>query len=617
MRKTFLTIAVPTAILLSLFALYSGFMGVFPIFVQRGVHLMLVMILVFLTFPFSNKKWAIWVDLFLVIFSAVVFGYVAINNDAISFREGLISPVAPFQMIFGIIAILLVLEGTRRTVGLPLALFAFSAIIYGLWGGGLPGILGHRGWSLMHIINTVYLSNQGIFGSALGVSATYAILFILFGSFLSATKISALFFDLASIVAGKTRGGPAKIAVISSGFFGMISGATVANIYSTGTISIPLMKKLNYKASFAGAVEAAASTGGQILPPVMGAVAFMMADITGIPYIVIVKSALFPALLYFAGILMMVDLEAVKHGLKGLPAEEIPKMKETLKKIYLILSPIVLVYLLLQGYSAFRAVTISIMFTVVISVLNRDTRLSVRGFFSALEDGAKNVLLLACACASAGIIMGVITLTGLALRFTGLVINQAGGSLLMPLLLTMFTCLILGMGLPTVPAYIVVCALAVPTLITLGLLPMQAHMFALYFAVLACVTPPVCMASFAAASIAGAPVNQTSFAAFKLALPGFIIPFSFALNPALLFVGEPLVVIWAIFSASVGIISLSSSLMGYLLGYLNVIQRIMLTIGGVFLIAKGIQSDIFGIAILSAMCLWQLIKKKKKIDVVA
>ena len=617
MRKTFRIIAVPIAILLSLFALYSGFMGVFPIFVQRGVHLTLVMILVFLTFPFSNKKWAIWVDLFLVILSAVVFGYVVINNDAMSLREGLIDPVAPFQMIFGIIAILLVLEGTRRTVGLPLALLAFSAIIYGLWGGGLPGIFGHRGWSLMHIINTVYLSNQGIFGSALGVSATYAVLFILFGSFLSATKVSGLFSDLASSLAGKTRGGPAKIAVISSGFFGMISGATVANVYSTGTISIPLMKKLNYRAAFAGGVEAAASTGGQILPPVMGAVAFMMADITGIPYISIVKSAVIPALLYFAAIFIMVDLEAVKRGLKGLPAEEVPKIKEAFKKIYLVVSPIVLVYLLIQGYSTFRAVTVSIVVAVVISVLNRDTRLSVRGFFSALEDGAKNVLLLACACASAGIIMGVLTLTGLAFRFTGLVMNLAGGSLLMPLLLTMFACLILGMGLPTVPAYIVVSALAVPTLINLGLLPMQAHMFALYFAVLAAITPPVAMASFAAASIAHATINETSFAAFKLALPGFIIPFSFALNPALLSIGEPSVVIWAIFSASLGIISLASSLIGYLLGYLNVIQRIMLTIGGVFLIIQDTQSDIFGIAILSAMCLWQLIKKKKKIDVVA
>lgn len=617
MRKTLLTISVPIAILMSLLHLYAGFMGVFPIFIQRGGHLMLAMILVFLTFPSSNKKWATWVDLFLVILSVVVFGYVVINSDAMSLREGLIDLVAPFQMVFGIIAILLVLEGTRRTVGLPLALFAFSAIIFGLWGGGLPGIFGHRGWSFTHIINTVYLSNQGIFGSALGVSATYAVLFILFGSFLNATKVSGLFSDLASSIAGKTRGGPAKIAVISSGFFGMISGATVANVYSTGAISIPLMKKLNYKASFAGAVEAAASTGGQILPPVMGAVAFMMADITGIPYISIVKSALVPALLYFAAILLMVDLEAVKHGLKGLPAEEIPKMKETLKKIYLVISPIILVYLLIQGYSPFRAVTVSIVFTVVISAFNRDTRLSVRGFFSALKDGAKNVLLLACACASAGIIMGVLTLTGLPFRFTGLIMKYAGNSLLIPLLLTMFACLILGMGLPTVPAYIIVSALAVPTLISLGLLPMQAHMFALYFAVLATVTPPVCMASFAAASIADASINQTSIAAFKLALPGFIIPFTFALNPALLFIGEPLEVIWATLSASVGIISLSSSLTGYLLGYLNIIQRIILAIGGVFLITKGIQSDIFGIAILSAMCLGQLIKKKKKIDVVA
>lgn len=616
-RKMLLLISVPLAVIMSLFHIYTGFFGVVNVFLQRGLHLLIAMMLTFMCFPMfgkkGDKKWSLIVDIILLISSIIVFGYVVINYEMVSLRTGgLADPVSSLQIILGIAAILLIIEAVRRVIGWPLAILTIVVVLYMRFGYLAPGIFMHKGWTLKHIISISYLGLEGIYGIPLGVSATFAVLFIILGSFLKEIKLGDFLMDASSLITGRAQGGPAKIAVISSAFFGMISGASVANVYTTGSFTIPMMKKLNYKAHFAAATEAVASTGGALMPPIMGAVAFIMSDITGIPYLEIIKAAAIPAILFYVGLLSMVHFEAVKTGLRGISQEEMPEKSKIYKNLHLILPPVFLVYIMIQGYTPFRAAAATIVFSIIVGAFKAETRINFRGLIRALENGAKNSLILAVATAAAGIILGGINLTGIALRFTSMILRLSEGSLIVPLLMTMFVCLILGMGLPSVPAYLIVTALVATTLRKLGLSLLQAHFFALYFSLISAVTPPVAVSAFAAASIAECDVNKTGFTAFKLAITGFIIPFIFAFDPALLLVGNFWYILLSSITAIIGVVALGAAVQGWFITRTGIIERIALFVGSIILIFPGLPSDIGGIFIIGSIIFSQVIKLRRK-----
>ena len=607
MRKWLAALAVPVAVGLSAFHLYTGAFGVLVALLQRSLHLMLAMVLVFLLVPLSERHrdhpLVVAADIALVVASVVCIGYVAGNYDYVVNREGLASPISPAEFALGVGTFLLILEAVRRIAGLPLAIVTLAALLYAYFGAYLPGFLGHRGWNLSLLISYLYLDQEGIFGIPLGVSATYAALFILFGAFLNATGTGQFFLNLASWIAGGARGGPAKVAVLSSALFGSVSGSPVANVYATGSITIPMMQRLGYQPAFAGAVEAAASTGGAVMPPVMGAVAFLMADITGIPYGSIALAAALPAVLYFLSVGMMVHFEAVKAGLKGLPRSELPTGRQILPNLYLMVPIIGLVVVLSMGYTAFLAAFMAIGLAVAVGLVRKENR-SWRKMVGALDQAGRDMCLIALATAASGIIIGVVSLTGLGLRFTSLILSFSQASLIFPLLLTMLSCLILGMGMPAAPAYMIVAALAIPSLIELGVPTLAAHLFAFYFAVLSNVTPPVAMAAYAAASVARAPMMLTGVLSSRVAATGFLVPFLFVYGPALLLKGSPLEIVWAAMTAALGVVCLAAGLEGWLLGRAPWYERVLLIATAVALIKPGVATDGFGLAgFAAAACL--------------
>ena len=603
------------AVGLSLFHLYTGYFGVLVALLQRSIHLMLAMVLVFLLRPLSERHkdhpLVVASDAALAVASVVCIGYVTLNYDYVVNRVGLASPISPAEFALGVGTFALILEAARRVAGWPLAVVTLIALLYALFGAYLPGLLGHRGWNLRLLISYLYLDQEGIFGIPLGVSATYAALFILFGSFLNATGTGKFFLDLASFVAGGTRGGPAKIAVLSSALFGSVSGSPVANVYATGSFTIPMMQRLGYRPWFAGAVEAAASTGGAIMPPVMGAVAFLMADITGIPYAHIALSAVLPAILYYFAVGLMVHLEAVKTGLVGLPRSELPTLKQILPNVYLMIPIVGLIVILSRGFTAFRAAFIAIVLAIGVGLVRKENR-SWRKALDALDRGGRDMCLIAMATAASGIIIGVVSLTGLGLRFTSLILSFSQASLIFPLFLTMVSCLILGMGMPAAPAYIIVAALAIPSLMQLGVSALAAHLFAFYFAVLSNVTPPVAMAAYAGAGIAGAPMMRTGVTASKIAFTGFLVPFLFVYGPALLLQGSLLEIVWASVTALLGVVCLSAALEGWLLGPAMWYERVVLLAAAVTLIKPGLATDGFGLAGFALIAVFQWLRFRRR-----
>lgn len=593
------------AVCMSLYHLYTAAFGILPVLLHRSIHLTFALVLVFLIFPFDGKgqkTWILCVDIFFSILSFLTIGYIALYYEEISMRMPLASPVSNFDFLFGLISIFLILEATRRTVGLPLVLIVIAGLFY---------VHVSAEWSVKDIISFMYLSLEGIFGIPLGVSATYAFLFILFGAFLYTTGIGHFFISLATAVAGAGRGGPAKISVIASALFGTISGATIANVYGTGNLTIPMMKRMGYKPEFAGAVEAVASTGGQIMPPVMGAVAFVMADVTGIPYIEIAKSATLPAILYFFALIMMIHFEACKKGLSPLPRNEIPAWYSILRNSYLIIPIIFLVYIIVQGYTPFRAAFFSILAALAISSMKKETRLGIKGLLFTLEKGAKESLMIATATASAGLIVAVIAMTGLGLQVTNVIISLSKGTLLIPLLLSMVACMILGMGLPTVPAYIIVAAISVPTLIKLGVPIMGAHLFALYFAIIAVITPPVALAAYAGASIAGSNMFKTGLFAFRLGSVAYVVPYMFIYSPLLLLMGNWRGIGQAIITALVGVVGLAAGMEKWFLRDMKIYEILLFIMGGLLLIFPGWRTDLPGILCIGAGLLSQYFGKGK------
>lgn len=597
------------AVMMACYHLYTGLFGAPEALLHRSIHLLFTLILVFLVFPFSKGKGRQWLDYLLLGLGVTSIIYLFWNYDYFITRYPYVHPLSNADLFLGIILVLVLLEAARRSIGLAMPLTSIVFIIYAYAGPYLPGLLHHAGSNTETIVDQLYMTTEGIFGIPLGVSATYVILFVIFGSFLERSGGGKFFMDLAAATTGKSKGGPGKIAVISSSLFGTISGSAVANVMVTGQFTIPMMKRTGFQPHFAGAVEAAASTGGQIMPPVMGAAAFVMAEFTDTSYITICKHALFPAVLYFLSVFMAIHFEALKSNLKGM-AEAAPRLLDViLKEGHLLIPVAIIVYLMFAGYTPMYACIFSIISVIILSNFKRLTRMGIKKILTALEEGAKGALSVAVACACAGVVIGVINLTGLGLKFTSFVLFLAGESLAPALLFTMGAGIILGMGLPTTAAYIVMAALLVPALVKLGIPLIAAHMFAFYYAIISAITPPVALAVYAGAGLAGSNMWKTGFAAVRIGAPGFIIPFMFAYAPSLLLIGPSMTIFLSLISATIGVVMLAGGMIGWFIRETNFMERFFLVAGAILLIKPGFYTDIIGLILLSITILSQKMRK--------
>jgi TRAP transporter 4TM/12TM fusion protein len=603
----------------SLFQLYTAFFGVFTAQIQRSIHLGFALMLIFLLFPATKKlrtkkitqrfKQIPWYDYLLSIGGVLVGLYWPLNINSLVMRVGRITEI---DLIVGVLAVLLVFEAARRVVGLPIVVIAATFLLYAYLGPVMPGFLEHRGISFERIIRTMFYSTDGILGTPLAVSSTFIFLFLLFGSFLVKTGVGQYFNDLALAIAGRSVGGPAKVAVFSSALQGTVSGSSVANVVTSGSFTIPMMKKLGYKKEFAGGVEAAASTGGQLMPPIMGAAAFLMVEfIGGISYWEIAKAAAIPALLYFTGIWIMTHFEAKRLGLRGLTKEEMPNRWEVLKKIYLLLPIVSIVFLLMSGMSVTRSALWAIGISILVGWLNKETRMGPKQLAEALVNGARTALGVAAATAAAGIIVGVVTLTGLGLKLANGLIDLAGGYLLPTLFFTMIAAIILGMGSPTTANYIITSTIAAPALILLHVPDLSAHMFVFYFGIVADITPPVALAAFAASGISGGEPIRTGVQSAKLAIAAFIIPYIFVLSPELLMIDTNWQeLIWILTTSITGMISIGIAMVGFCLRKMHWAERIVALIAGIMLIYPEGLTDTIGLLVFIGVWVVQYLTSK-------
>lgn len=594
------------AVSLAVFQLYTAFFGVLPTMQQRSFHVAFILAMIFLLYPgakSSPRNKISLVDWVLALAAAGCSLYVFLSYEDIALRAGI---VYNYELVLGGIFIALVFEAGRRVLGYVLPSFCFLFLPFAYFGRYLPGPLQHFGLSISRIIEELYLTTDGLFGLVTGVSATYIYLFVLFGAFLSSTKTSEFFNDIAMALTGHRKGGPAKIAVLSSALVGTISGSTSANVATTGTFTIPLMKRIGYEPHFAAAVEAAASTGGQIIPPIMGAAAFIIADTLNIPYLMVLMAAVVPAILYFWGIWCSLSLEASKLGLEGLPKNTLPNVKDVLLTSgYKAIPLFVIVYLLVKGYNPLYAGCWGIFSCIVLSFVKKSDRLDLKTLIATLEDGSKGALSVAIACIIVGIVVGTMGATGVALRIGDAIIAVTKGHLVLTLIVTMVITILFGMGMPTTASYVMASVVAAPAIVLLGVNPLDAHLFVFYFAALATVTPPVCVGAYTAAGLAGSDPNKTAFSAVKLALSGFIVPFIFILAPEILLtnVSSWLVTIQAIISAIVGVFLLASAAENYMMAPLRWYERILALIGALGLLYPGTLSDFCGLAILVVLCM--------------
>ncbi|MBS8263138.1 TRAP transporter permease [Mesobacillus boroniphilus] len=600
----------------SVFQLYTSIFGILTAQLQRSIHLGFALALIFLLFPARKKnlkeKKVAWYDLLLAVIAVAVGAYWPLMIDELVNRVGRLTPT---DFYIGIAAILLVLEATRRTVGLPIMIIAGLFMAYALYGPYMPGFLAHRGLDLESLVQTMFFTTEGILGTPLGVSSTFIFLFLLFGAFLVKTGVGQYFNDLAVAVAGKSTGGPAKVAIFSSALQGTISGSSVANVVTSGSFTIPMMKKLGYRKEFAGAVEAAASTGGQLMPPIMGAAAFLMVEFIGggITYWDIAKAATIPALLYFTGIWIMTHFEAKRIGLRGLSDEEMPNRKEVLKKIYLLLPILIVIILMVSGMSIMRAALWSILSTVIVSAFSKETRIGFKDAIDALVDGARTALGVAAATAAAGIIVGVVTKTGLGLKLANGLLDLSGGYLIPTLMLTMLAAIVLGMGSPTTANYVITSTIAAPAIILLGVPDLSAHLFVFYFGIIADITPPVALAAFAAAGVSGGEPLRTGVNSAKLAIAAFIIPYMFVLSPELLMINTTWTeLIWVVFTAISGMLAIGAGIIGYWLRKLYWWERVLGIVGGIMLIYPEGMTDIIGLGLFVLLVALQLMIKDKE-----
>jgi TRAP transporter 4TM/12TM fusion protein len=655
------------AVAMSLFQLYTAGFGLLNPHVQRSIHLAFILVLTFLLFPFLRRRGKAgagsqavsvpWHDVLLAAAGAVAGLYIVWDYQEIVLRAGIPSTT---DYVLAFATILLVLEASRRIVGLPMVILSVVFLLYAYFGPHLPGIFAHKGYELTDIAEYMYLTTEGIFGIPLGVSATYIFLFILLGAYLEQAGIITFFSDLAMSVVGHTKGGPAKVAVFSSGLLGMVNGSAIANVVTTGAFTIPLMKRTGFRAHFAGAVEATASMGGQIMPPVMGAVAFIMSDTLGVPYVEICKAAAIPAILYFLGVGVMVHFEAGRTGLRGIPRNELPRLGAVLaKRWYLLLPLTALVYLLLAGYTPMFAGFYGIVLTIALIMLQalwavhpggvarglilagaagaglliyqygifgvpalhgflagvcflrQETRKTLFELVKSLHNGARSALGVAIACAVIGLVVGVATMTGFGVKLSSAITSLAHGSLFLTLVFTMVSSLVLGMGLPTIPTYIITSTMAAPALAVYGVPPLVAHMFVFYYGLLADLTPPVALAAFAGAGIAKADPTKTGFAAVRLALAGFLVPFIFVYDNSLMLLNTTMFgAIEITLTALAGIVLLGAGAIGYLVIGAKPYERVVFIVAALCLIVPGLVTDTIGLGLGTVAIASQLLRRR-------
>ena len=600
-------------IVFAIFQLYTATFGVLDAHLQRAVHLAFGFVLIFLLYP-ARASWSRKsmhpLDILFAVVSATSALYIVVNYQELVLRAGMNNET---DFIVGLVGTFMVFEAARRVVGWPMITVAFFFMVYAFFGPYIPGILAHRGVGVQEMFDHLFFTTEGIFGTPMGVSSTFIYLFILFGAYLETTGLGKFFIDIANAIAGWAAGGPAKVAVLSSGLMGTVSGSSVGNVAGTGAFTIPMMKKLGYRPEFAGAVEAAASTGGQMMPPVMGEAAFLMAEFVGVPYFDVVKAAVIPALLYYIGVWLGVHYEAKKYDLKGTPREELPSFKKLfVEKGHLALPLIVIVYLLVSGFTPMRAALAAILLSICCASLRSSTRITFRQGVQGLIDGSMGVLGVLIACATAGIMIGVVTKTGVGLKVATALLDLSGGALLPAMFFTMITSLILGMGVPTTANYVITSTIAAPALVQMGVPVLAAHMFAFYFGIVADVTPPVALAAFAGAGIAGANPMRTGVNAAKLAIAAFIVPYIFVLAPELLMINAtPFTVVYSGLTAVIGMWGASIAMVGFCQNLLNILQRAMFLVGGICMIIPGEITDAVGIGMIIAAFFWQKTNKVK------
>lgn len=602
------------AVAMSIFHFYTSGFGLLLAQKQGAVHLAFTLALVFLLYPMSSKQSKTsgipFYDFIFAAFGVAASLYLVVFFNQLVTRAGLPTSM---DLIMGFILIITLLEATRRISNPVLPCLAVLALLYCYFGRSLPDIIGHRGFSIERIVNHMYLGTEGIFGTPLEVSSTFVFMFILFGAVLEKTGMGKFIIDLSMALAGWSTGGPAKVAVVSSGLMGTVSGSSVANVCTTGMFTIPLMKSVGYEPHFAGAVEAVASTGGQIMPPVMGAGAFIMAQFLGVPYIEVAIAAVVPALLYYFAVMVQVHFEATRLGLRGLPRNQLPPLWALLKaKGFLLIPLAAIIYLLLAGYTPLKAAYNGIWISFILSWLNKETRLTPKRLLEAFQAGARSAIGVACACATVGMVVGMGTLTGLALRIAGAIVTLAGGSKILTLFYTMIASIILGTGLPTTANFIVTSTMAAPALLQLGVPAKAAYMFVFYFGIAADLTPPVALAAYAGSGIAGSDPMKTGVTAFKLALAGFLVPYVYVYNPMLLFIDvQPLYMAQAIITALIGVFLLAMFTIGFFKAAMPWYLRILAFAGALALLIPGTVSDIGGLAVLVVLYAIQTIKAKK------
>lgn len=602
------------AVAMSCFHFYTSGFGLMIAQLQGAVHLAFTLVLVFLLYPASSRQSKtsgipFYDFIFAGLGAAGALYLVFFFNDLV-LRAGLPTKT---DLVMGFILVVSLLEATRRISNPVLPCLAVLALLYCYFGRYLPPIISHRGFSIARIVNHMYLGTEGIFGTPVQVSSTFVFMFILFGSILEKTGLGKFIIDLSLALAGWSTGGPAKVAVVSSGLMGTVSGSSVANVCTTGMFTIPLMKSVGYESHFAGAVEAVSSTGGQIMPPVMGAGAFIMAEFLGVPYIEVAIAAIVPALLYYFAVMVQVHFEACRLGLKGIAWSNLPSIWPLLRaKGFLLLPLFAIIYFLLAGYTPLKAAFNGILISFALSWLNKETRLTPSRIFEAFQSGARGAIGVACACGTVGIIVGMGTLTGLALRIAEAIVMAAHGSKILTLIFTMCTSIVLGTGLPTTANFIVTSTMAAPALLKLGVPPIAAYMFVFYFGIAADLTPPVALAAYAGSGIAGSDPMKTGVTAFKLALAGFLVPYIYVYNPMLLFVDVvPLEMAQAILTALIGVFLLAMSTIGFFKAHLAWYMRIVAFVGALGLLIPGTLTDIAGLAVLVLIYIMQTARARK------
>ena len=598
--------------LMAAFSVYSIYVTLFSVAlpeIRLSMFLASVLVMGYLNFPARKGHVKVnsmpWYDILIMVLGAGSFIYYAANAQRI-IKLSLRASKEPLLLAVGVLGILALIELCRRSVGLPILCVVGALLVY---------TFTKVQWRL--VIYNLFYTTTGVMNTPVNVCAKYIVVFIIFGAFLERTGIAQFFIDLANSVAGSSAGGPAKVAVISSALCGMVSGSSVGNTVTTGSVTIPMMKKTGYKAEFAGAVEAAASTGGQIMPPIMGAAAFLMAEYMGVSYATVAVTAILPAVLYFTGIYIAVHLEARKLGLKGIPRDQLPKLRVLIKKIYLLAPLVVLVVLVSTNKKTMQfSAAVAILVAILVGLINKDDRITITKIIDALEAGGKGTITVAVACAMAGIVAGCITVTGLASKLITAIVSVSGGHTMIALVLTMLCCIVLGMGVPTTANYCIMAATCAPILMNpqIGVPAMAAHFFVFYFGIVADITPPVALAAYAGSAIAKAPPMKTAFNATKLAIAAFIVPYIFAKNPAMLLVNveNPFQVVQIVLSSLVGLFGVAAALNGFLYRPINPLFRLALVAGGLGMMIPGTLTDVIGLAVVAAVVLLQRAAAKRE-----